>query len=245
MNCIFCKQDSRASRKVEHILPESLGGGDWACLPIGCVCDDCNQYFGSKIEQRAIACYPFNMTRILNGVVTKKKKMATLETYRGLLRAHPIPGLIGIDPVSETIEAGILSGQITQIRLIAEIADPTVVCRLLLKIGIEALAYESVKDAISDRYDKARRFARAPKNGDKWWFLCHADIGLLRLMKWKPQSYLREHAISISITDLDGGSILILDLNEFSFIVPLTGNIMPQELHILPEPEYRFYAVTI
>lgn len=138
MNCIFCKQDSRASRKVEHILPESLGGGDWACLPIGCVCDDCNQYFGSKIEQRAIACYPF-----------------------------------------------------------------------------------------------------------KWWFLCHADIGLLRLMKCKPESYQHEHAISISVTDLDGGRILILDLNEFSFIVPLTDNIMPQELHILPEPEYRFYAVTI
>ena len=33
--CIFCKNSSARFTTREHILPESLGGGDWAVLPDG------------------------------------------------------------------------------------------------------------------------------------------------------------------------------------------------------------------
>lgn len=49
MKCIFCGNDSRASRSVEHIIPESFGNST-AILPKGVVCDKCNNYIGRKIE---------------------------------------------------------------------------------------------------------------------------------------------------------------------------------------------------
>lgn len=50
MRCIFCKQESSKSRSLTHIIPESLGNVEHV-LPIGAVCDDCNQYFARKVEQ--------------------------------------------------------------------------------------------------------------------------------------------------------------------------------------------------
>ncbi len=47
--CIFCKQPSHGSRGVEHIIPESLGNSKHV-LPVGVVCDRCNNYFAVKIE---------------------------------------------------------------------------------------------------------------------------------------------------------------------------------------------------
>ena len=49
MKCIFCGNDSRDSRSVEHIIPESFGNST-AILPKGVVCDKCNNYIGRKIE---------------------------------------------------------------------------------------------------------------------------------------------------------------------------------------------------
>ncbi len=55
----------------EHILPDSLGGGDWAILPEGLFCDNCQNIFGSSIEQQALADYPFVNFRTLLGIPTK------------------------------------------------------------------------------------------------------------------------------------------------------------------------------
>lgn len=49
MECIFCKGDSTSSQSSEHIIPESLGNTEHT-LPIGVVCDGCNNYFGRKVE---------------------------------------------------------------------------------------------------------------------------------------------------------------------------------------------------
>tara|TARA_R110002051_G_scaffold324494_1_gene422029 strand:+ start:989 stop:1147 length:159 start_codon:yes stop_codon:yes gene_type:complete len=40
--CIFCliTNDKKFNTK-EHIIPESLGSGDWAILPEGLFCDKC------------------------------------------------------------------------------------------------------------------------------------------------------------------------------------------------------------
>ncbi|NWK46435.1 HNH endonuclease [Ralstonia pickettii] len=48
MRCIFFKEDPSTSRSVEHIVPESLGSPDHV-LPVGAVCDGCNQYFSRKV----------------------------------------------------------------------------------------------------------------------------------------------------------------------------------------------------
>ena len=80
------------------------------------------------------------MIRLMNGVITKKRKWATLPHYRGLLEARPIPGTIGLEPASDEIEQRIMNGQITQLRVLAQTRHPALLCRMLLKIGIETIA---------------------------------------------------------------------------------------------------------
>src|SRR6267154_1084155 len=50
VRCIFCKQNSALSRSVEHIVPESLGNTQHI-LPIGVVCDACNNYLAREVEK--------------------------------------------------------------------------------------------------------------------------------------------------------------------------------------------------
>ncbi|MBO5921575.1 MAG: hypothetical protein J6Q48_04230, partial [Bacteroidaceae bacterium] len=47
MKCIFCKQESTNAKSVEHIIPETLGNKTFV-LPLGMVCDQCNNYFSRK-----------------------------------------------------------------------------------------------------------------------------------------------------------------------------------------------------
>jgi len=50
--CIFClTTDKTLFNTKEHMLPESLGGNDWAIFPDGLFCDNCQNKFGSTIEQ--------------------------------------------------------------------------------------------------------------------------------------------------------------------------------------------------
>lgn len=48
MDCIYCRKDSTSSKSAEHVIPASLGCKD--TLPLGFVCDGCNNYF-SQIDK--------------------------------------------------------------------------------------------------------------------------------------------------------------------------------------------------
>ena len=237
MRCIFCNQDAANGQRVEHVIPESIGGGDWFVLPPGIVCDSCNQYFGSKVEAVAATDYPLNLIRLMNGVITKKRKWATLPHYRGLLEARPIPGTFGIEPTSEEIEQRILNGQITQLRVIAETRHPVSLCRMLLKIALETIACDDIEDALSERYDAARQFARAPRKGSCWWFLYHGDPSA----DWNVSPDMKP--VSSGIQDVGGGDLALIEILDFYFIVPVTSNVIPDNLQSLPEPEFRFFSV--
>lgn len=238
MPCLFCRQDAAGGQKAEHIIPESIGGGPWCVLPPGVVCDQCNQYFGSKVERLAIADYPLSVIRVMNGVITKKRKWAVLPHHRGLLEARPVPGAIGIEPVNDDVERAILGGQITQFRVIAETRSPVLLCRMLLKIGLEMIAYDNMSNAFDSRYDAARQFARAPRTGSRWWFLYHGDVA--EGLNIAPET----KATGGKVIDLGGGEVAIVDIFDWTFLVPLTLNVIPENLHTLPEPEYRCFQVT-
>ncbi len=65
MDCIYCSADASGSKKEYHVAPHAAGNtvehrrllGE-IILPKGLACDDCNEYFGSKIES-AIANHPY------------------------------------------------------------------------------------------------------------------------------------------------------------------------------------------
>lgn len=53
MKCIYCHQDKPLNQytKREHVIPQCLGRFSPDNLILNkCVCDDCNQYFGDKLE---------------------------------------------------------------------------------------------------------------------------------------------------------------------------------------------------
>jgi hypothetical protein len=47
--CIYCASTEPPREKREHVVPQSYGSfeNNWV---LDCVCDDCNQYFGDKLE---------------------------------------------------------------------------------------------------------------------------------------------------------------------------------------------------
>ncbi len=89
MRCIFCKQDTSASRTAEHIIPESLGNKDHV-LPPGVVCDQCNNYFGLKVERPLLDADYFRQARFRNLIGNKEDRIPTIQ---GLL----LPGIVPIE----------------------------------------------------------------------------------------------------------------------------------------------------
>jgi HNH endonuclease len=78
MRCLFCKQDSSASRSVEHIIPESLGNLEHV-LPTGTVCDNCNNYLARKVEKPILDSRYFQERRFAAAVPNKKGRVPTLD----------------------------------------------------------------------------------------------------------------------------------------------------------------------
>lgn len=239
MSCIFCGADS-ADETVAHIFPQSLGGGDWAVLPAGLECAKCNQYFGSKVEPLALGSFPLLPFRLMMQIPTAKGKAPKQETHLGTLRATGMPGTLGIDPSDPRVEAAITAGRITQVRLLAECTEPLATARLLLKMGIEVIARDDPTIARSDRYDDARSFARAPRNGGNWWFLIATDHERLfatfrrgvSLADWV-------NRVSVGVCEDAGAEMCVLRLLDMTLMCPMHAHILPPDMTTLPEPDFR------
>ena len=242
--CIFCKRETGPFSSKAHILPESLGGREWACLPPNIECDECNQYFGSKIERLALNSFPFLPFRLLLGIPTKKKKSPTMETRLGTLKGSPFPGIIGLDPASEKIEEEVINGQITQLRILAEPTEPLAVCQLLLKMGLEVIANDSYDDVMNSKFDAARLFTRKPTRGSNWWFLlcCNHDSLFEKFRKGLTlPDWVK--GVKLETINIQGAEVFHAKLLDMSLMVPLEKRIIPHNLDKLPEPDYRFFQV--
>src|SRR6476620_6715883 len=71
MRCIFCKADSKLSRSVEHVIPESLGNSTLV-LPKGVVCDPCNNYFSREVEKPFLEAPAIRIMRFHQALESKK-----------------------------------------------------------------------------------------------------------------------------------------------------------------------------
>ncbi|MEL7434869.1 MAG: HNH endonuclease, partial [Chloroflexota bacterium] len=70
--CIFCKSSDNSFLRVEHLIPESLGGD--IIMPANLVCDKCNNYFGRKVERQALNAPIISFMRALLGTQNKRSK---------------------------------------------------------------------------------------------------------------------------------------------------------------------------
>jgi hypothetical protein len=161
------------------MLPESLGGDEWAVLPDGVICDDCNQFFGTKVERYALNSFPFLVYRLFFNIPTKKRRPPKMITTLGEVSSTTSLGYIGIEPINEFIEKAIIEGNVNQIRVPAYVQDEISVCRFLLKVGLEFLAIQKVIYIKDIRFEKAKKFARSPKSKTAWWFIMYMDPELI------------------------------------------------------------------
>ena len=242
-HCIFCGDTTGKFTTREHILPESLGGGDWAILPEGLFCDVCQNRFGSEIEQQALGDYPFSFFRVFIGIPTKKGKAPWFNSWEGIVRASLQPGTVGFDP-AQPFEEGILNGKRTQICLLAHPLKPDMICRFLLKMGIEVIAADNTKNVFQSKYNPARDYALTGDKKVPWWYLQNERMD-------EASHYIKNgvtmndwfNNVNLEVIKLDeGGELFHLSLLYLDFIVPITSNIQPQ-LDGLPEPEFKLFRV--
>ncbi|HTB30802.1 MAG TPA: HNH endonuclease [Bacteroidia bacterium] len=154
MNCIFCKKTSANSKSIEHILPESLGNKEHY-LQKGIVCDDCNNYFASKVEKPVLENPYFKSVRSRNFITSKKRRLVPDK----VLFPHKEGGWADVcfdkngfilEQKDKHIIDLISSGKLN--RLIIPIIDKPAendyeVSRFLAKVGLEFLAYKIKGDS--------------------------------------------------------------------------------------------------
>jgi hypothetical protein len=244
MTCIFCQKPA-VEASVSHILPASLGGEEWACLPDGLVCSRCNQYFGDKVESLALASFPFLPFRVLLGIPTRKKAAPEMLDSLGTVRASLKPGCIGLDPANERIEEAINNGEVTQFRILAEPTEPVAVCRMLVKMGLEVVATDSPDNARSPKFNSARLFARCPPRGMEWWFVINTDHAEL-FQKFRNGIRIEDwlNGVSLSVHRLAEFEAFRLQLLDMIIFTPLDMRVAPPDMQEFPEPDYRLFRVT-
>jgi hypothetical protein len=172
--CIFCQSKGPFS-SVSHIVPESLGGQLSPVAQPGITCDACNQYFGQKVEPKALGSFPFSTYRLFQGMPTKKRKMTSMQVTIGQIHASGIPGILHLEPRDQGIYEKVASKEVRVFRIPAVVTEPLAICRMLLKIGLEVLANEFYDVATSPRLQDAINYARNPRRGQRWWFVLHTD----------------------------------------------------------------------
>jgi hypothetical protein len=187
MNCIFCKGDSAGSRSVEHVLPESLGNTEHILNP-GIVCDQCNNYFASKLEGPLLSDPYFRYQCSQGHIPTKKGRPSRV---RGL---HPQSRTV-IEVVRNLDGSGISVGaafENDEKRWVGAILkaengriyvphptapNETLMSRFLAKVAVECLALrvverdDGINEVVSERaLDPLRDYARRGPANPIWPF---------------------------------------------------------------------------
>jgi len=241
--CIFCRDTSGSFGTREHILPESLGGGDWGILPDGLYCDACQNRFGSHIEQQALDDYPFTFLRVFLGIPTKKGKGPWFKSWEGTIRASLQPGTFGFDP-APPFEKATIDGTKTQLRLLAHPWRPDMICRFLLKMGIEVVAADNAQDVFHEKFDAARRYALNGDKSSKWWYLqCERMDEASRYIAQgvSPSEWFQN--VKLEVGHLDNGQEMFhLQLLYLDMFSPLTDGVQP-DMEGMDEPEFRLFRV--
>lgn len=240
--CIFClTTNSTKFNTKEHILPESIGGDDWAILPAGLYCDDCQNKFGSSIEQQALADYPFINLRTLMGIPTKKKKMPWFKYWEGTLFSGGKTGSIIYEP-SEYFKKAFESGQKTITIIPAMTRKPEMMLRTLIKIGLETIAANDVGTVFEERFNSAREYALKGVKIFPWFYIQKEDNEMLNLyikgVDWE------DHHCFMDVHYEDNGLVhLHLRIFYLEFLVPLVENVVLDPDNTFKEPQYRVVTV--
>lgn len=180
--CLFCQGDGPFT-KAEHIVPEALGNDD--LILRGEVCDRCNQYFGTEVENFVLGKTPIAFWRTFLGVRKKKGKLPHVDLsqpsrQKGRFEAvHPVhDNLVGFtchedysisaDIGGKQVVRGIRDGTRHGFTFVFTPLVLAMMGRFFCKVGIELVCLDDPVRARSDAFKKARRFARQGEFGGLW-----------------------------------------------------------------------------
>jgi len=164
--CLFCGTTQGIFGNVEHPIPESMGN-DETILPRGFVCDLCNQYFGSKIEQPIMAHPPFNMERVAASIKTKNHGYTTYRDQSLLLQSAGFWNHVLFATTPDRYKT--LFEKDKGCLLVRPPANYVMLlARFLIKMGLELLTLTDDVDPYSAMFDKARLCSRYGNGAISW-----------------------------------------------------------------------------
>lgn len=165
--CIYCLSKTNEFLSVEHPIPESLGN-DETILSEGLVCDPCNRYFGSKLEESVLRKAPFGPERIAQAIKSKKGKYPTIQNGGFSMKSTGYWDHVILE--SAFPHKGMIALPRGGFALKTEWSTPDEIARFLLKMGLGILATADAERVFDPVHSAARECARYGKNADKWDF---------------------------------------------------------------------------
>ena len=164
--CLFCRSAGPFTR-VEHPIPESLGNDD-AVLSPGFVCDTCNQYFGTKVEQVVLNSPPFSVERVGAAIRTKKGKYAKFISPEVSLRSTGCWDRVIVHGSDEWYKRTFVKPGGGILWVDRPVGHRSILCRFLLKVGLELLVLADSENPYDGHYDPARKCARFGRGQQDW-----------------------------------------------------------------------------
>lgn len=193
--CLFCSSTGPFTTK-EHVIPESLGNDDLILLDT--VCDACQRYFGSELEQYILNKSPFAFWRTHLGIRTKKGKLPSVDVSQPKRNKGIFPsthsahdnvgytchedGSVSVDIDDHSMVKDIISDRKTSFQMVFTPKLLFMVGRFLCKVGIELLCHHDKAIGYSSDLDHARRFARFGQP-QELWPIFHFNNGTLSDLK--------------------------------------------------------------
>ena len=210
---------------MEHIIPESLGNTK-NILPIGVVCDKCNNYFSIKIEQPLLEQTFFKNLRGRNWIESKKGRIPPEEIIfvgakeKSILHRNEkgTPKMI-LEIHDQKFFHSILAGEKNELIFPFEVEQPEAnnrtIARFIGKIGVEALAQKWLGHVGWEEYhtsheglDLLRNFVRFNTQNIEWPYSVRKIYG---------------ENEQFSISNSDNQEILDV-LYEYDFLMESVGN---------------------
>lgn len=202
MNCIYCHNDSTNSKNKEHIFPANLGIDE--TLPIGCVCDKCNNYF-AKMDETVLYNSYISLNVIADQIPARNgKSRACLGRFEYLEnREFKINFVATISPGMDQVTL-----KMKQPREFNEF----VFIRGIHKIAFNCFANQfGQKECMNSKFDKIAKYIRHPDTGKDLWTYA---VKLVNPDKECNAKFLKQ---------INGIILVHLHLICFDFIISLTA----------------------
>jgi hypothetical protein len=165
--CLFCGNRGGHFSHDEHPIPESLGNDD-IVLDRGFVCDQCNQYFGSKVEAKVLGNPPFSLERMAFAVPSKKGKLVAYHGDGFSLYSTGSSNRLAIVGYGDLSKANMMLDNGMVVVAGPDSSQVDLLARFMLKMGVELLCRAEEVDPYDDHFRSARRCARYGDRARKW-----------------------------------------------------------------------------